>query len=84
MRPRPYKLGVFDPILNFDTEVFVEPLFLKNSASEIIRNWYQTYKNFFASLLLLLKKSTQVGDKCWRTAQKNCVLPRISIFMYWL
>lgn len=36
------ELGVFDPILNFDTKVFVEPLLLKNSASEIIRNSYQT------------------------------------------
>lgn len=69
------ELGVFDPILNFDTKVFVEPLLLKNSASEIIRNSYQTYKNFFASLLLLLKKSTQVGDKCWRIAQKMVFFP---------
>jgi hypothetical protein len=69
------ELGVFDPILNFDTKVFVEPLLLKNSANEIIRNSYQTYKNFFASLLLLLKKSTQIGDKCWRTAQKMVFFP---------
>ena len=64
------ELGVFDPILNFDTKVFVEPLLLKSSASEIIKNSYQTYKAFFVGLLLLLKKSTQTGDKCWRAAQK--------------
>lgn len=69
------KLGVFDPILNFDTKVFVEPLLLKNSANEIIRGSYQAYKEFFAALLLLLKKSTQVGDKCWRAAKKMVCFP---------
>jgi len=69
------KLEVFDPILNIDTRVFVEPLLLKNSSSEIIRNSYQTYKTFFSNLLLLLKKSTQDGDKCWRAAQKMVFFP---------
>ncbi len=68
-------LGVFDPILNIDTKVFVEPLLLKKSASEIIRNSYQTYKKFFSNLLLLLKKSTQMGDKCWRAAQRMVFFP---------
>ncbi|MFO2961047.1 hypothetical protein SC984_05510 [Legionella pneumophila serogroup 1] len=69
------ELGVFDPILNFDTKVFVEPLLLKDSASEIIRNSYQNYKTFFAHLLLLLQKSTYVGDKCWRTAKRMVNFP---------
>ena len=69
------ELEVFDLILNFDTKVFVEPLLLKNSASEIIKNSHQTYKAFFIGLLLLLKKSTQSGDKCWRIAQKMVNFP---------
>ncbi|HDV6632771.1 TPA: hypothetical protein RJX14_001567 [Legionella pneumophila] len=69
------ELGVFDPILNFDTKVFVEPLLFKNSTSEIIRNSYQTYKTFFANLLFLLQKSTYVGDKCWRAAKKLVNFP---------
>jgi hypothetical protein len=48
------ELGVFDPILNFDTKVFVEPLMLKDSKSPIIKASYQNYKTFFANLLLLL------------------------------
>lgn len=35
------KSGVFDPILNFDTKVFVEPLLLKNSTSDIVKKSYQ-------------------------------------------
>ena len=69
------ELGVFDPILNFDTKVFVEPLLLKDSANEIIRNAYNTYKTFFANLLLLLQKSNYVGDKCWRTAKRMVNFP---------
>ncbi|MFC3908295.1 hypothetical protein ACFORL_04300 [Legionella dresdenensis] len=69
------ELGVFDPILNFDTKVFVEPLLLKDSANEIIRNAYNTYKTFFANLLLLLQKSNYVGDKCWRAAKRMVNFP---------
>ena len=82
------ELGVFDPILNFDTKVFVEPLLLKDSSSEIIRNSYQTYKTFFANLLLLLQKSNYVGDKCWRTAKRmvkdNTILTGYCEFQRWL
>jgi hypothetical protein len=68
-------LGVFDPILNFDTKVFVEPLLLKDSKSSIIKNSYQNYKTFFANLLLLLQKSEKKGDKCWRAARRLVNFP---------
>jgi hypothetical protein len=67
--------GVFNPILNIDTKVFVEPLLLKSSANEIIKHAYQTYKQFFAHLLLLLRKSKHIDDKCWRVAQKMVSFP---------
>jgi|GEM_PF-1712661 len=66
------ELGVFDPILNIDTKVFVEPFLLKRSSSKIIQYSYENYKNFFSSLLLLLQKSAEPNDRCWRAA-KNLV-----------
>ena len=69
------QLGVFDPILNVDTKVFVEPLLLKNSASKIIQHSYQTYKKFFVALLLLLRNSRGIDDKCWREAKKMVRFP---------
>jgi hypothetical protein len=70
------ELGVFDPILNFDTKVFVEPLLLKESSSEIIKNsYYNSYKKFFSDLLLLLQKSQTQDDKCWRTAKRMVNFP---------
>lgn len=68
-------LGAFDLILNYDTKVFVEPLLLKSSSNAIIQNAYQTYKKFFAHLLLLLRKSMHIDDKCWRVAQKMVSFP---------
>lgn len=69
------ELGVFDPILNYDTKVFVEPLLLKSSSSEIIKNSYQNYTNYFSQLLLLLQKSQNLDDKCWRVAKKMVNFP---------
>ncbi|MDP3561996.1 MAG: hypothetical protein Q8R83_07450 [Legionellaceae bacterium] len=57
------KLGVFDSILNFDTKVFVEPLLLKNSTSDIVKNSYQTYKNFFTTHDNLVAKIQQIEQK---------------------
>jgi hypothetical protein len=69
------ELGVFDPILNFDTKIFVEPLLLKNSSNEIIRNSIKTFDQFFIDLLTLLKISTQEDDKPWRQAQRVVKFP---------
>ncbi len=74
------ELGVFDPILNFDTKVFVEPLLLQKSSNDIIKNSYSNYQKFFGNLLLLLQKAKQANDsdKCWRTAKKLVNFPEYS------
>jgi len=69
------ELGIFDPVLNYDTKVFVEPLLLKKSSDQIIKNSYQNYKRFFSDLLLLLQKSQNIDDKCWQTAKKIVNFP---------
>ena len=68
-------LGVFDPILNFDAKLFVEPLLLKNSTSKIISNFANTYNKFFTKLLKLLKHSQYKGNKCWRVAKQQVYFP---------
>jgi len=69
------ELGVFDPILNFDTKVFVDPLLLKKSSNEIIRNSAKTFDDFFITLLTLVKISKQKNDKPWREAKKRAKFP---------
>jgi hypothetical protein len=69
------ELGVFDPILNFDTKVFVDPLLLKKSSNEIIRNSAKTFDDFFITLLNLVKISQQENDKPWREAKRRVKFP---------
>ncbi|MFA5879219.1 MAG: hypothetical protein WC860_03495, partial [Candidatus Margulisiibacteriota bacterium] len=69
------ELGIFDPILNFDTKLFVDPILLKSSSNEIIRNSRNKYMDFFKGLLLLLQNSQEINDKCWRTAKKMVYFP---------
>ena len=71
------KLGVFNPILNLDTKLFVEPLLLKDSKSEIIKNSFDDYKQYFANILLLIRKSKvyDSSDIHWRTAKKLVRFP---------
>jgi hypothetical protein len=69
------ELGVFDPILNFDTKLFVDPLLLKKSSNEIIKNAAQTFDDFFLTLLNLLKISNQEDDKPWREAKRRVKFP---------
>jgi hypothetical protein len=69
------ELGVFNPILNFDTKVFVDPLLLKKSSSEIIKNAAKTFDRFFIDLITLLKISQQENDKPWRQAKRIVNFP---------
>ena len=71
------ELGVFNPILNCDTKLFVEPLLLKSSQSLIIKESYEIFINFFAELLLLIKSSkiTDEGDIHWREAKRRVKFP---------
>jgi len=69
------KLGTFDPILNYDTALFVEPLLLVKSSSDIIANAKKTYDEFFLIILKLLRNSKQENDKAWRGAKRLVNFP---------
>lgn len=63
------KLCTFDPILNYDTALFVEPLLLVKSSSDIIATAKKTYDEFFLIILKLLRNSKQENDKAWKGAK---------------
>ncbi len=64
------ELGAFDPILNVDTKLFIEPLLIKNNSNAIIKTSYQVFLEFFSNLLKLLKLSQYKNDKYWKQAEK--------------
>lgn len=70
-------LGVFNPILNCDTKLFVEPLLLKSSKSPIIKESFEVFIRFFEDLMILIKssKSTDESDIHWREAKRRVKFP---------
>lgn len=69
------ELGVFNPVLNFDTKLFVEPLLLRKSSSPVIQGSFDSYNDFFRTLLILINASKEQGDKCWREAKRRINFP---------
>ncbi|HSQ98133.1 MAG TPA: hypothetical protein VLL98_05475 [Rickettsiales bacterium] len=69
------ELGTFNPILNIDTKLFVDPILLKDSLSKTIRNSISTFNKFFSDLLILLQYSKSKDDKCYRQARRIVNFP---------
>ncbi|MBE6228049.1 MAG: hypothetical protein E7115_09220 [Bacteroidales bacterium] len=55
--------GIFDPAINLDTRLFIDPLLLKSSRHDIIRNdAYREYQDYFSKIVSLLSLSLEEGD----------------------
>jgi len=60
---------IFDPILNIDTLLFIDPLLLEKSKYKIIQNQSATQlKNFYDNIISLLEISTKKGDFAYNSA----------------
>jgi len=63
--------GIFDPILNIDTKLFIDPLLLTQSSHEIIKNHAAKELNkYFENILSLLEESKRKGDLAYNSAMK--------------
>lgn len=51
------ELGVFDPILNADSKLFIEPTLLQYSSSEIFKEAYRIYLARFKKIYQALSRS---------------------------
>ena len=61
--------GIFDPILNIDTKLFIDPLLLEKSKHKIIGDQAATeLKTFYENILSLLEMSKNKGDFAYTTA----------------
>ena len=73
------KSGIFDPVLNVDTNLFIDPLLLKKSKYKIIsKDAYNEFRNHFTNLVKLLSKSKYRGDVAWRGTEKYFNIKEIS------
>lgn len=65
------EMGIIDPFLNVDTQLFIDPILLDKSAHEIIRNdAYEHFREHFARVVRLLVVCRREGDPAWRAAQR--------------
>ncbi len=72
------RLGIFDPILNVDSRLFIDPLILKTSAHKEIRtDAVRQYEDHFGKIIRLLKASITPGDVAWRSAGALIRAPEI-------
>jgi hypothetical protein len=62
--------GAFDPILNADTRLFVDPLLLQRSQQVEMRDAHMTWQRRFADIIRLLDVSRQINDVAWRGAER--------------
>jgi hypothetical protein len=63
--------GIFDPILNMDTKLFIDPTLLRLSCHEIIRNQAANeFRQFCENILSLLEESKIKDDFAYRVAAK--------------
>jgi hypothetical protein len=61
--------GIFDPILNLDTKLFIDPLLLGKSNHDLIKNQATNELNtFYEGILSLLKLSKTKNDFAYRSA----------------
>jgi hypothetical protein len=65
-------LGVFNPTLNVDTKLFIDPVLLEKSQhSEFSKNAISRYRKYFEDIITLLKASKFQGDIAWRNAERR-------------
>lgn len=65
-------LSVFNPTLNVDTKLFIDPLLLENSSIELINaNANSRLTAYFEDIITLLKASSSFGDLPWREADRR-------------
>lgn len=65
------ELGLFDPLLNADTKLFVDPLLLKESKNQIVSiGAVANFETSFGEIIKVLKYSTEIGDVPWRNADR--------------
>lgn len=71
-------LGVFDPILNADTPLFIDPLLLEHSAAAEFANTSRAhFVSYFSTVIGLIAGSKTVGDAPWRAAEGKLRFPEV-------
>ncbi len=69
------ELGVFDPILDSDSRLFVEPSLLQYSSSQTFQDAYKAYHEKFGKIYKALSLCENKGDFHWNIAKNLIYFP---------
>jgi hypothetical protein len=69
------ELGVFNPILNVDSRLFVEPSLVQYSSTKTFQGAYNTYNEKFSKIYKALSLCQEKGDLHWKIASKLVDFP---------
>lgn len=73
------QLGVFDPTLQADTKLFVDPILIRHSgAPEFSNGGSRRVTAFFTALHRLLRASNHEGDAAWNSARNRLQFHELS------
>ena len=66
------RIGVFDPTLDVDAKLFINPFLVPHSRQkEFSQCAFERYEAHFTEIYNLVKASKEVGDKPWRAALRK-------------
>ena len=69
--------GVFDPVLDIDTRLFLDPHLLKHTQTAEFIGAYEKLRTHFANIGRLLIASDAEGDQFWRAADRLMKWPEV-------
>lgn len=72
--------GAFDALIDWDSQLFVDPSLLKNCEVPEFSNAHDELLKYFRDTLRLISLSTKEDDRAWRTAKSRLVFQEIGAF----
>lgn len=69
--------GAFDPILDLDTHLFLDPHLLKHCVVTEFTNSYEALQKHFRQIAKLLKANKSIGDPFWNKADSMMEWPEV-------
>jgi hypothetical protein len=69
--------GAFDPVLDVDSLLFLDPLLLRKTRVPEFKGSYAKLEGRFKGIGKLLKHSKRAGDAFWRQAERKFAFPEV-------
>ena len=70
-----HSLGCFNPILDFDSQLFIDPRLLNRTAAPELRGAHNDVTDYFMLLLQALRKSKTRDDIFWKSSKDMFAFP---------